>query len=79
MLQIFPEGKVSETNEERVEERNPEGVDIPDCSFGFRFYDKTEVQLDSENLEGDRRNVSGRFYSGRRVIEADEILDNPGQ
>lgn len=76
---FFPGAMVPETREERIEERSPETVDAPESAFAFRFYDKTEVQLDGDELSGDRRNVSGMFYPEGEVIMNDEILDNPGQ
>lgn len=76
---FFPGVMVSETNEERIEEKSPEAVDVPENAFAFRFYDKTEVQLDGEDLRGDRRNISGMFYPEGEVITADEILGNPEQ
>ncbi len=76
---FFPGVLVSETREESIEERNPEAIDVPGSAFAFRFYDKTELQLDGEKLDGDRRNTSGMFYPEGEVINADEILDNPDQ
>ncbi|MFC1723650.1 hypothetical protein ACFL0V_05915 [Nanoarchaeota archaeon] len=47
-----------------VQSRDPTEVDAPQGCYGFRFFDRNEVEVGDETLTGERRNVSSTHYFG---------------
>ena len=55
---------VSDTSSKRIERRDESLVECSDCSFGWRFFDRTEHSLSGEKLVGKPQNYSGWTYYG---------------
>lgn len=64
---LYPGIIVSETSVSEIPERDVKKVELPDGSFGFRFFDRTVTVVDGETLTGDRKNVSGWHYQGEKM------------
>ncbi len=58
---------VNEVSVREISERDVSKVSIPDNCIGFRFFDRTVVTVDRENLTGKRKNISGWYYRGEKM------------
>lgn len=64
---VIPGIIVTETSTKECDENtpnHPEKVEIPEHSFGFRFYKQTFITRGSEVLKGEPRDHSNWFYEG---------------
>ena len=49
---------LSESSSEEVDHRDPALVKLPENSFGFRFYDREEKEVEGELLVGEPKNFT---------------------
>lgn len=64
---FYPGLICSETSEVETKDRYPSSLNVPDNAFGFRFFDKEEIVLESGNvLKSDRQNYSPNYYYGEK-------------
>ena len=54
-------------------------IEIPQGSFGYRFFDRTEVVLDGEELTGKPKNYSCMHYLGRKMSLAEVKKELPNE
>lgn len=54
---------MSDTSDKSIESRE-DRVDIPDHAYGYRFFDREEVDQDGELLGGKNKNHSNWFFLG---------------
>lgn len=63
---VYPGSFVSETTTEKVGTKQlPKN--LPDRTFGFRFFERTEMNDVEEKLVGKPRNYSGWYYVGKEL------------
>lgn len=74
---MYPGIIVSETGVEEIPSRRRPNK-VPKGAFAYRFFDRSEVNLDGEILRGDRKNVSGIVYLGGQVMTLEEVKKMPG-
>jgi len=61
---VYPGVIVSESSVRRIDNRDPSKVELPDGAFGWRFYDRIEIEQDGELLVGKPKNHSAWTYYG---------------
>ncbi len=72
-VEFYSRGQVtSETNHTLVLSRNPLAVDVPEGSYGFKFFDMVYDLSDDDPLPI-RRNDSGMYYTGGTIKTIDDI------
>jgi len=69
----FPGIIVMESSILKIKSRKEE-FKIPDGAYGYRFFDKEEVKIKGEILEGRRKNWSGTYYFGE-VLSLKELKE----
>ena len=64
----FAGGFVSETSIKELHKRSSRVAldEMPEKAYGFRLFDRQEVMMDGETLNGKKKNVSGMFIKGRQ-------------
>ena len=63
---------VSETSTKKVSSRElPK--ELPEGSFGFRFFDKTEEKIDGEELIGKPKNYSNCHYAKGEILSVEDV------
>ncbi len=62
-----------EESSQEINHREPNQISIPDNSFGYYFWDRTETVVDGETLKGKAQNQSGTYYPGGSVWTAKEV------
>ena len=55
----------SEYQTKEVKTRNPKLIKLPKGAFAFRFFDRTEVEIEGEKLVGNPKNYSPLTYYGK--------------
>jgi hypothetical protein len=66
---VYPGIIVSETSKREIPENehlHPELVKLPESCFGFRFGERTEVEIEGESLKGAFKATSGWFIHGEK-------------
>lgn len=71
---FYPGIILAETEERRIDKRDPKLVTLPDGAFAYRFFDRTEVKENGELLVGSKKNFStytffGKLYTLEEVKE----------
>ena len=61
----FPGVLFNEYQTKEVKERDPKLIKLPKGAFAFRFFDRTEVEIEGETLVGNPKNYSPLTYYGR--------------
>ena len=69
----YPGSLVAETEVKQIKNRK-ERFKIPEYAFGYRFFDKEEVEVKGETLTGRRKNWSGMHYFGE-VMSLKEVKE----
>jgi len=72
----YPGSFVNEEETKLISSRRDE-VEIPRGSFGYRFFDRTETELNGEMLKGKPKNHSGMYYLGRKMSLAEVKKELP--
>ena len=67
---IYPGIIVSESSSKLIKNRGSI-VELPNSSFGYRFFDREEIKKNGEVLMGKRKNISHWHYEGKRYSLAD--------
>lgn len=78
---FYPGTFVSETQGSEVATRDAPAV-RPEAAYGYRFYSRSEVELEGEQLVGARKDISPMtFYGEEFTLEQVRALpeDRPGQ
>lgn len=71
---FYPGILFSETSIKEIDSRDIE-IEIPNNSFGYRFFDIEEIKLSTgEILTGERKNESGTFYKGK-MYSLEQVKD----
>ena len=60
----YPGSLFAETSTKEVARRDPALVKLPKGAYGFRFFDRTEIEEGGETLMGERKNFSRFTYYG---------------
>jgi len=69
----------SNTESVEIKHRNPDDVDVPAGAYAFRFFDKTEVEIDGETLIGEPKNHSGICFVEGKIETIDQVaVSDPG-
>jgi hypothetical protein len=71
---LYPGILFSDTSEDEVETRDIHKLEIPEYSFGFRFFDREQTILDGEVLTGKSKNYSNWYYYGK-VMTIDDVKE----
>lgn len=71
----YPGTFVSETSTREVSDRSPI-TDVPVGVYGYRFFSRSEVELDGEILTGKIKDCSGITYFGE-VMTIDDVAKLP--
>lgn len=74
---MYPGAFFSETEVREVKERDPTKLEVPQGCFGYRFFERQEVQEGGETLFGQPRNYSGTTYFGKAMTIADVKREMP--
>jgi|SRR3989344_4747160 len=74
---LYPGILFDETVVREVESRNSSEIALPRGSFGYRFFDRTEVRSGRELLIGEPKNYSGTTYLGRVMTLEDVQREVP--
>lgn len=74
---FYPGSFVAETEVEEVKSKDATKIQVPDGSYGFRFFDRQEITAENEKHEpetlyGKPKNYSGVFYFGR-IMTLDDV------
>jgi len=72
----YPGSLVNEEEIKLISSRKDK-IEIPKGSFGYRFFDRTEVELDGEALIGKRRDYSVMYYMGKKMSLAEVKRELP--
>lgn len=70
-------GSLFNEEETKLISSRKDKIEIPKGSFGYRFFDRTEVELDGEALTGKRSNYSVMYYLGRKMSLAEVKRELP--
>jgi hypothetical protein len=66
----YPGTFVAETETREVASRDVPPDDVPRGAYGYRFFDREEVEQDGETLRGERKNWSPTtFYGHEYTVE----------
>ena len=68
---VYPGSFVSTYSSKKIEDRTSK-VKLPKGSYGYRFFDREEINQNNEMLKGERKNIShwhfkGEIYDKERV------------
>jgi hypothetical protein len=67
-IEYFMPGAIVSENYTKIIEpymrNHPENLVVPDGVYGFRFFDREEIEQDGEILRGPSKNQSGMYYIG---------------
>lgn len=75
---LYPGIFTSESSSKQVEKRDSNLIEIPEGSFGFRFYDIEEFTTESGKiLKGEIENYSGWYYKGQKMSLEDVKIQMP--
>ena len=66
----YPGSLVNEEETKLISSRKDK-IEIPKGSFGYRFFDRTEILKNGEMLRGKPKNYSGMHYLGRKMSLAE--------
>jgi hypothetical protein len=69
---FYPGAFFSESDDKKIEERNPEKVRKPKNAYGFRLYSRMECWKEGRLLQGPVENCSGMYYFDASVFTAKE-------
>lgn len=64
---LSPGAHAIEHSVKEIPERDAKKVELSDTCFGFRFFDRTVINIDGETFTGERKNVSGWYYIGKKL------------
>lgn len=67
---FFPGSFVPESTIRQVDDRSPP-TDVPKGCYGYRYFSRSEVEVDGEVLRGEPKVCSGMFYFGEALTLAD--------
>ena len=70
---------VSESEVKEISKRKVDKIELPQGSYGFKFYDMEVVNKDSEILQGKRKNISNIYYKGEVYILEDVRRSFPNE
>ena len=73
---FFPGTIQSNQTTIEIKEREPEAVPFSKSSYGFRFFDQTEIEFEGETLKGEPKNHSGTYFIDGIVCSVDEAERN---
>ncbi len=72
-------GILMNEEETRLISSRRDKIEIPKGSFGYRFFDRTETELDGETLKGKPKNHSGIHYLGKKMSLAEVKKELPAE
>lgn len=71
---LFRDGELTRTAIEEVFDRKVDLEKVPKNVFGYRFFDREEIQgEDGTSVLGPRENESGTTFLGKRVYTLEEV------
>jgi hypothetical protein len=63
-VEIFYPGSLFANVETKPVDNRNVTIDLPKGAYGYRFFERTEVEQDGETLIGNKKNYSGIHYKG---------------
>ena len=64
---LYPGAFFAESSVQKTETRDPNSLVLPDGADGFRFFSRTEFNVDGEVVMGEKKDFSEWFYIGREM------------
>lgn len=73
-IEFYYRGAIfAETSVKEVASRDTKGVDVPEGSYGFRYFDMMSTEEGGVKMTSGRLNISPIHYYGGRIMTLDEV------